>query len=99
MPRDRLRLVLNRVAEDGRRLKDFEHAVDRPIAATLPNDYQRTLEASQGGRLVEEDSPLGRAYVSLAQELVGAEPLVPPPEEGQGRRGLRGLFKGLGAGS
>ena len=99
VPRDRLGLVLNRVADDRRSLEEFEQAVDRPIAGTLPSDYRRSLEASQGGRLVRGDSSLGRAYISLAQGLTGAEPLVPPPQGSDERSGLRRFFQGSGSGS
>ncbi len=102
VPSDRLGLVLNRVADDGPTLDELEQVVERPIAGELPNDYQLTIEASRGGRLVEASSFLGRAYASLAQRLVGADPLVPLPSVpvgGDRRRALRRLFKRRGAGS
>jgi Flp pilus assembly CpaE family ATPase len=84
----RLGLILNRYTDAFESVEQIQELVGREITAVLPNDYGRVREATLGGGLVDAASPLGRAYVSLAQTLTGAGPSVAPsaaPEHGDDR--------------
>lgn len=71
VPRERVHVVLNRFERGGLSVEDAEKALERPVFATLPNDYSRLRDAILESRVVPADSPLGRGSRTLAEKLGG----------------------------
>ena len=71
-PQGNIRLILNRVPKRlDVTLDEMEQMLGLPIFATLANDYQALQEAYVEGRLVSEDSHLGKSFARLAGKIAG----------------------------
>ena len=104
---DRITLLLNRYDPKAEvRLEDFSDVFPQISLQTLPSDYVRATESINLGVPICEsaaNSPLGKALLKLARELIAEEASgkatpgskanpgmpTPPPKKG----GLFGLFK------
>ena len=68
--KDAVRIVVNRTESRASvSLRDAKEFLQRPVDASLPNDYQRASACVNEGRTLEEmapRSPLGRAVRELA---------------------------------
>lgn len=84
VPQERIHVVLNRFERGGLSVEDAEAALERPVFATLPNDYARLRDAILESRVVPADSPLGRGARALAEKLGG----LPEGSQKQGRFSL-----------
>ena len=71
VPRDRVHIILNRQERGSLPLRDIEKALDRPVFATLPNDYKHVRDAIVESRLVATSSPFGEACKVLARKVSG----------------------------
>ncbi len=71
IPRDRIHLVINRWERGGLSIEDVEATLERPVFATLPNDYKQVKNAILESRLVSPDSRFARGCKVLAQKLSG----------------------------
>ena len=71
VPQERIHVVLNRQERGGLSVADAEAALDRPIFATLPNDYARLRGAMLESRVVAPDTPFGKGCKALAEKLGG----------------------------
>jgi Flp pilus assembly CpaE family ATPase len=71
IPSDRIHIVLNRVERGGLSISDVEDVLDRPVFATLPNDYKQVKNAILESRLVASDSRFAASCKTLAQKLSG----------------------------
>lgn len=71
VPQERIHVVLNRFERGGLSVADAEAALERPVFATLPNDYARLRNAMLESRVVAEDSPFGKGSRALAEKLGG----------------------------
>jgi len=71
VPGDRIHILLNRQERGGLSLADVEQALDRPVFATLPNDYKHVRDAIAQSRLVDPGSRLGASCLALARTLSG----------------------------
>ena len=76
LPRDRVRMVVNRHEETGRvGIRDLENAVGKEVFWRLPNDYRPMSAAIDAGNPVVLDSPrcsLAKSYRELGEALQGA---------------------------
>jgi len=79
IPRDRIHIVVNRWERSGLSAQDVEGILERPVFATLPNDYKQVKNAILESRLVAAESRFARSCVALAQKLSGL-PEAPRPE-------------------
>ena len=79
IPGDRIHVVVNRWERDGLSIRDVEGVLERPIFATLPNDYKQVKNAILESRLVAPESRFARSCRALAQKLSGL-PEAPPSE-------------------
>jgi pilus assembly protein CpaE len=71
IPSDRIHIVVNRWERGGLSLDEVEEIVERPVFATLPNDYKQVKSAILGSRLVSPESRFAKSCVTLAQKLSG----------------------------
>jgi pilus assembly protein CpaE len=71
IPADRIHVVLNRWERGGLSIEDVEGVLDRPVFATLPNDYKQVKNAILESRLVTPDSRFAKSCKTLAQKLSG----------------------------
>ena len=71
VPRDRVHVLLNRQERDGLSRGDIEKALDRPLFATLPNDYAQVRDAIIESRLVAPASAFGESCQELALKISG----------------------------
>ncbi len=71
IPGDRIHIVLNRCERGGLSIEDVEGILDRPVFASLPNDYKQVKNAILESRLVSEDSRFARSCRTLARKLSG----------------------------
>jgi pilus assembly protein CpaE len=73
-PKDRLRLVLNRMPKRSDvTLDELESMLGITVFATLANDYQSLQEAFTEGRMLDTSSHLGRDLERLAAKIAGVE--------------------------
>jgi len=79
IPANRIQIVVNRWERGGLSIEDVEAVLERPVFATLPNDYKQVTNAILESRLVSADSRFAKACVALAQKLSGL-PEAPRPE-------------------
>jgi pilus assembly protein CpaE len=77
IPGDRIHVVLNRWERGGLSLEDVEGVLDRPVFATLPNDYKQVKNAILESRLVSPDSRFAKSCKTLAQKLSGLPEAAP----------------------
>jgi Mrp family chromosome partitioning ATPase len=76
IPADRIQLVVNRAGEE-HTAAELERLLDRPVFASLPNDYAELKEATLQSRLASPSSAFTRSCINLARKLSGlpeAEP-------------------------
>lgn len=98
VPREILRLIVNR---DGTQAplqsSELEKLLGIQAACTLPNDYEESNRAILEGRLIAEQSALGRQFTAFTRQLLGA-PVTPDPSEGGAgwRTFLTRLARGVG---
>ncbi len=71
--RERIQALLNRGHKNDMNAKDAEKILERPVAATLPNDYKGMRKAMTNGCFVETRSDLGQAYLAFGRMLMGVE--------------------------
>ena len=71
IPGDRIHVVLNRWERGGLSIQEIEGILERPVFATLPNDYKQVKNAILESRLVSEDSRFVKSCTTLAQKLSG----------------------------
>jgi pilus assembly protein CpaE len=71
IPADRIHVVLNRWERGGLSIEDVEEIVERPVLATLPNDYKQVKTAILESRVVSPDSRFAKSCKALAQKLSG----------------------------
>ncbi|HTB16055.1 MAG TPA: P-loop NTPase [Bryobacteraceae bacterium] len=71
IPADRIHVVINRWERGGLPIEDVEKVLERPVFATLPNDYKQVKNAILESRLVAQDSRFARSCKALAQKLSG----------------------------
>jgi MinD-like ATPase involved in chromosome partitioning or flagellar assembly len=71
--RGRIQALLNRGHKSDIGPKDAEKILEHPVAATFPNDYKIVRKAIADGSFIELRSDLGRAYLTFAGMLLGAE--------------------------
>ncbi len=72
IPKDRVRVVLNRHQDEGVTTEDVEHALDAEVYWALPNDYRPMRHAMDARDPILLDSPgsrLARSYRSLAASI------------------------------
>lgn len=79
IPADRIHIVVNRWERGGLSIRDVEDVLERPVFATLPNDYKQVKNAILESRLVAAESRFAKSCVLLAQKLSGL-PEAPRPE-------------------
>ena len=96
--RAKIKVVLNRFAKKTRAfsVKNIEKTLNWPIAATLCNMEQETMDAINTGRLLQEAHP----KVKLTQEIASLSNLITKvkPAVVQRRSGLFGFLKKRGGG-
>jgi hypothetical protein len=63
------------------REKEVERAIGLPVVCSLVNDYEAASAAAVKGRLIADDTNLGRQLHSLALQIEGAAP-EPSAESG-----------------
>jgi len=71
VPRDNIRLLLNRVSQFDLQPSEVEKFLSLPVAATFANQYRAITTAFTDGKPVPADSKLGLQYGRLAQILAG----------------------------
>jgi hypothetical protein len=71
IPRDRIHIVVNRWERGGLSIDHVEGILERPVFATLPNDYKQVKTAILESRLVSADSRFAKGCITLAQKLSG----------------------------
>jgi len=77
VPVDRIHLVLNRWERGGLALEEVEDILERPVFATLPNDYKQVKSAILESRLVSLESRFAKGCKALAQKLSGLPDTIP----------------------
>lgn len=80
IPRDRIHIVVNRWERHGLTAEDVEEILERPVFATLPNDYKQVKNAILESRLVSAESRFSRSCIALAQKLSGLPEAAPRHE-------------------
>ncbi len=98
VPREILRLIVNR---DGCKAplqsSELEQLLGIQAACTLPNDYEEINRAILEGRLITEQSALGRRFAAFARQLLGTRVTPDSSESGAGwHTFLTRLAKGVG---
>jgi pilus assembly protein CpaE len=76
-PRERVRLVLNRLPRSGSNVRDVEKALGFPVALTVPNDYESLHECYSSGKLLPESSAVAAQMRSVVACILG-EPIERP---------------------
>jgi pilus assembly protein CpaE len=71
VPGDRIHIVINRAERNGLSIPEIEEILERPVFATLPNDYKQVKNAILESRLVSPESRFAKGCRSLAQKLSG----------------------------
>jgi pilus assembly protein CpaE len=77
IPRDRIRIIVNRWERDSPAAKELEEMLERQVFATLPNEYADLKAAMMESRLASPDSHFAEACRALARKL-GGLPEAPP---------------------
>lgn len=90
VPKERIRLALNRAQRNELSAKDVENNLRRPVAAAFPNDYAAVRKSVIGGSAVSGTSALGEAVRAYAASLA---PAAEPKDSG-----LLGYFRRFTAG-
>ena len=82
--KNRIRLILNRVAEAAghHRRRAGKDARACPIFAMVPNDYPELYETYAEGRMLNRSCELGKQMTKLAQKLAGIEDEKPQRRSG-----------------
>lgn len=71
IPGDRIHIILNRCERGGLSIQDVEGILERPVFASLPNDYKQVKNAILESRLVCKESRFAKSCKPLAQKLSG----------------------------
>src|SRR6516225_9905018 len=90
VPQDRARIVINRWHKgDDEVLKSIQKDINRPIFASLPNDFRKASQAVNLGTPIQENhnNTLSTRYRQIAGQLVGIDTAVT-----EKRSPLSGLF-------
>lgn len=77
VPSDRIHLVVNRWERGGLSIEEVEEILERPVFATLPNDYKQVKTAILESRLVSPESRFAKGCKALAQKLSGLPEAAP----------------------
>jgi pilus assembly protein CpaE len=72
IPRDNIRLVLNRCSHLDLHPSEVEKFLNIPLAAKFANHYRAVVKAFGDGCLIPEDSKLGQQFARFAASLAGA---------------------------
>ena len=71
---ERIRLLMNRAPEDADfSIQEVERLIGLPIQWKLPNSYPELYRAYAEGRLLAPETPLGKHFTRLAQNLMGVQ--------------------------
>jgi pilus assembly protein CpaE len=68
---ENIHIVVNRWEHSRITVEEVEEAVERPVFATIPNDYAHVRNAVLKSRLVSVNSPFAKGCVALARKLGG----------------------------
>jgi pilus assembly protein CpaE len=71
IPADHVHIVLNRWERGKLSIQDIEGILERPVFATLPNDYAHVKDAILESRLVARESAFAESCLALARKLSG----------------------------
>ena len=78
-PRERIRLIINRLPRNHRaEIRELENVLGIPVALSLPNDYESLHECYSSGKLLPESSRVAAAIRSVVAMTMG-EPIEPKP--------------------
>ncbi len=72
IPRDRLRIILNRASQLDVQAAEVEKFLSIPVITSIPNQYRVVTAAFADGKFVPENSKLGERFTALASILTGA---------------------------
>ena len=75
---DRISVIVNRCERNSPAAKELEEMLERPVFATLPNDYAHLNAAMMESRLASPDSPFAQGCQAFARKLGGLTEA--PPE-------------------
>jgi len=78
-PRERIRLIINRLPRNHRaEIRELENVLGIPVALSLPNDYESLHECYSSGKLLPESSRIAAAIRSVVAMMMG-ERIEPKP--------------------
>jgi pilus assembly protein CpaE len=93
IPRQRIRLVINRFSKDVGLSKEMvETALQTDVYFVLPSDYEAVQRALLDGKSISLQSNLGKQINLLAARLMGVEARAKPAEKKANSTTLSGLF-------
>jgi pilus assembly protein CpaE len=78
VPRERVKIILNRWNPRDVTLEDVEQFLEEPPAVVFQNDYQAIHGAIVEGRLLRPKSELGKSFAGFAHQIAGASPVATP---------------------
>ncbi|MBI3472724.1 MAG: hypothetical protein HY013_15315 [Candidatus Solibacter usitatus] len=87
----RIRVIVNRWHRNDPKPEQVGELLEQPVASVLPNDYRAVSKATRESGLVDRNTELGKAILSLARKLGGLDGPAPEPS-----RGLLGRLRGRG---
>jgi len=90
LPRDRLRVVLNRSTQMEVKASEVEKFLSIPVITTFPNQYRIVTAAVTEGKFVPENSKLGEQFAQFAREITGV--VAETSEKTSTVRKLRQIF-------
>jgi pilus assembly protein CpaE len=94
IPRERIRLILNRSSRNRAAAEIIEQGLGCPVAFRLPNNYPAVQQAlAQAQWPLSTRSDLGRAFLQFAESLVAMGAPIPAREKPAA--GFSGLFRSL----
>jgi pilus assembly protein CpaE len=74
LPRENLRLVINRMAKNPELTVDeLEKALGHDVFASVPNDYPSLHDSYSEGRLLQENTPIRRHLADVARRVAGIQ--------------------------
>ena len=94
-PPEKVSIVVNRYGSKGDlTLSDLEKVLERPVTATIPNDYKATIDAAARGLPIYQSAP--KSKIASALERLAAN-LESSSDEGKAANGTNGSH-GKGSG-
>jgi MinD-like ATPase involved in chromosome partitioning or flagellar assembly len=82
VPDERLAVIVNRWTDRQVARRDVETFLRREVFAFVPNDYPAIREAVLNAAPAPANTPLGRAFISLASMIKGGPAAAPPRPAG-----------------